>query len=93
MENATLFQALQALSAKTKLGFSAYLFTEKGRSAQRSFSLPAMSLGEMLDKLAALYSSPAASANPYHYTWGQQANPLSQVFVFHLASDALPPPE
>jgi len=93
MENATLFQALQALSAKTNLAFSAYHFTEKGRSAQRSFSLPAMPLGEMLDRLAALYGGRDAGGGRYRYTWGQQANPMSQVFVFHLSPEATPPAE
>jgi hypothetical protein len=85
LENASLFQALKALSTKVDLAFSEQYLPEKGKQAQRSFSLPTMPLGEMLDKLSTLYGGKDGEGRRYRYTWGQQGNQASQVFVFHIS--------
>lgn len=90
MVNVSLFQALQVLSTKVNLSFSSQYQPGKGKPVLRSFSLPTMPLGEMLDKLTALYSAIDDQGQRYRYTWGQQGNQESQVFVLHISFDEKP---
>lgn len=84
MTGATFFQAITALSAKANLGFASQLPSELGKPGKRTFSFPAMPLGEMLDKLTALYAARDDEGKRYRYTWGKIESPSSQTFVFHV---------
>ena len=90
MENASFFQALKALSVKANIAFTAPYPPLKGKPAEKSFALPEMTLGEMLDKLTALYGGTDDQGHRYRYTWGQQGQQASQVFVFHISPDEKP---
>ena len=90
MENASLFQALKALSVRANIAFSAPYPPLKGKPAEKSFALPEMTLGEMLDKLTALYGGTDDQGHRYRYTWGQQGQQASQVFVFHISPEEKP---
>ncbi len=93
MENASLFQALKALSVKANISFSAQYPSMTAKQVQQSFTFAAMSIGEMLDKLTALYGGRDDRGNRYRYTWGQQGQEASQVFVFHISLDDRPAEE
>ena len=93
LENASLFQTLKALSVKANIAFSAQYPSMTAKPVQRSFTFTAISIGEMLDKITALYGGRDDQGNRYRYTWGQHGQPTSQVFVFHISLDERPSEE